>query len=89
MCVVYTTNCDMKKIIPFSLLVLFTFPGFSQLLSWTPDFIQESTTPVVITMDATKGNQGLLNYTPTTDVYVHTGVITNKSINSADWQQSE
>ncbi|MEO8110285.1 MAG: alpha-amylase family glycosyl hydrolase [Ginsengibacter sp.] len=76
----------MKKIVPFSfLLVFFTFPVFSQLLSWTPDFIQESTTPVVITMDATKGNHGLLNYTPTTDVYVHTGVITNKSTSSTNW----
>jgi hypothetical protein len=30
-------------------------------------------------MDASYGNQGLLNYTPTTDVYVHIGVITNLS----------
>ncbi len=77
----------MKKIVPFSLLLLFfTLPGFSQLLSWTPDFIQESTTPIVITADATRGNHGLLNYTPTTDVYVHTGVITNFSASSSDWK---
>ncbi len=77
----------MKKAIPFLLLtLLYTLPGFSQLLSWTPNFIQESTTPIVITVDATKGNQGLLNYTPTTDIYVHTGVITNFSANSSDWK---
>ncbi len=51
----------MKQAIPFLLLTLFyTFPGFSQLLSWSPDFIRESTTPVVITVDATKGNQGFI-----------------------------
>jgi hypothetical protein len=58
----------------------------SQLLSWTPDFIKESHHPVVITMDANYGNKGLLNYTPTSDVYVHIGVITNKSTSSGDWK---
>ena len=37
-------------------------------------------------MDATKGNQGLINYTPTSDVYVHIGVITNMSTSSSDWK---
>jgi 1,4-alpha-glucan branching enzyme len=78
---------DMKKAIPFTfILLLFFSQSFSQLLSWSPNFIQESSTPVVITMDATKGNQGLLNYTPVTDVYVHIGVITNLSTSSADWK---
>ncbi|QEC67318.1 T9SS type A sorting domain-containing protein [Panacibacter ginsenosidivorans] len=75
----------MKKM----LLLLFLFIALiaqSQLLSWTPDFIKESSTPVVITMDANYGNKGLLNYTPTTDVYVHIGVITNKSTSSSDWK---
>src|SRR5206468_10564426 len=40
---------------------------------------------LVITMDATKGNQGLNNYTPTTDVYVHIGVITNFSTGPSNW----
>src|SRR4030095_16884027 len=48
----------------------------------------DAATNVVITVDATKGNQGLLNYTPTTDVYVHIGVITNKSTTPTDWQHS-
>jgi 1,4-alpha-glucan branching enzyme len=77
----------MKKTLLGSfILIFFSLQSFSQLLSWTPDFIQESSTTVVITVDATKGNQGLLNYTPTTDVYVHTGVITNFSANSSDWK---
>ena len=77
----------MKKALPGSFILLFfSFQSFSQLLSWTPDFIQESSTPVVITVDATKGNQGLINYAPTSDVYVHIGVITNLSTGSSDWR---
>jgi 1,4-alpha-glucan branching enzyme len=60
----------------------------AQLLSWSPAFIQEGSTPVTITMDASFGNKGLLNYTPTSDVYVHIGVITNKSANSGDWKHA-
>ncbi len=75
----------MKKLLlPF--LLLFIIKANAQLLSWTPDFIQESSTPVTITMDASLGNNGLLNYTPTTDVYVHIGVITNLSTSSSDWK---
>ncbi len=77
----------MKKAILFACTILFfRSQSFSQLLSWSPDFIQEGNSPVVITMDATKGNQGLLNYTPTSDVYVHIGVITNLSTSSSDWK---
>ena len=77
----------MKKTLPgFIVLLFISFQSFSQLLSWSPNFIQEGSTPVVITMDATKGNQGLLNYTPTSDVYVHIGVITNLSTSSSDWK---
>ena len=59
-----------------------------QLLTWSPSFIQESSTPIDIIVDASKGNAGLLNYTPTTDVYVHTGVITNLSTSSSDWKHA-
>src|SRR5664279_2628755 len=77
----------MKKALLCSfILIYFSVQSFSQLLSWTPNFIQEGSTPVVITMDATKGNQGLLNYTPTSDVYVHIGVITSLSTSSSDWK---
>src|SRR5690349_21401905 len=78
-------NCYMKKflLIPF---LLFAFIANAQLLTWTPDFIHEASTPVTITMDANYGNKGLLNYSSTNDVYVHIGVITNYSINSSDWK---
>ncbi len=75
----------MKKflLIPFA---FFAVIANAQLLKWTPDFIKESATPVTITMDANFGNKGLLNYTPTTDVYVHIGLITNKSTSPSAWQ---
>nr|MDQ6904150.1 alpha-amylase family glycosyl hydrolase [Bacteroidota bacterium] len=75
----------MKRALLVSFAILFASETFSQLLSWSPAFVQEASTPVVITMDATKGNQGLLNYTPTSDVYVHIGVITNLSTSSSNW----
>lgn len=39
---------------------------------------------VTITFDATQGTAGLKDFTG--DVYVHTGVITNKSTSSSDWK---
>ncbi len=56
----------------------------AQLLTWTPDFAKDNDN-ITITVDATKGNQGLLNYTPTSDVYVHIGVITNLSTSPTNW----
>ncbi|MBC7586907.1 MAG: T9SS type A sorting domain-containing protein [Chitinophagaceae bacterium] len=58
----------------------------AQLLTWTPEFIQEPSATVEITGNSFSGNQGLLFYTPTSDVYVHMGVITNYSTSSADWK---
>lgn len=75
----------MKKILLFC-AVLFHITTQAQLLSWSPDFITESSVNNIISVDATKGNQGLLNYTPTNDVYVHIGVITNKSSSASDWK---
>ena len=78
----------MKRI--FTLIALLgTFSLHSQLLSWTPDFIKETSTPVEITMDANYGNKGLLNYANTSDVYVHIGVITSKSTTPTDWKYSK
>ena len=79
----------MRKIILVFGILLSALSSFSQLLSWTPAFEQETTTPFTITMDASKGNQGLFFYTPVTDVYVHIGVITNLSTSSADWKYSK
>lgn len=71
------------------LLILSSFfawqAGQSQLLTVQPDFPGD-TSSVTITVDATKGNQGLLNYANTSDVYVHVGVITNLSTSNSDWR---
>jgi hypothetical protein len=76
----------MKRIsILLTVSVCLAMTAQSQLLTWTPDFAKDNDN-IVITMDATKGNQGLNNYTPTSDVYVHVGVITNLSANAADWK---
>ncbi len=76
----------MKRGVLSFVIIIFSLQSFPQLLSWSPDFPLESTTSLIITADASKGNQGLLNYTPTTDVYIHTGVITNLSANPTDWK---
>lgn len=57
----------------------------AQLLSWIPNFAKDNDN-VTITMDATKGNLGLNNYTPVSDVYVHVGVITNQSTSPTNWR---
>jgi 1,4-alpha-glucan branching enzyme len=57
------------------------------LLSTSPGFVKEiNSSSVVITMDANKGNKGLLGHTPVTDVYVHVGVITTASTGPTDWK---
>lgn len=74
------------KIICFGICLLLFKNSNSQLLSWSPDFLQETSSSVQITLDASKGNQGLFNYSNTTDVYVHIGCITNLSTSSSDWK---
>ncbi len=74
----------IKKLLTI-FLVFTSFQGIAQLLTWTPDFATEATTGMVITVDANKGNQGLLNYNAN-DVYVHIGVITSLSTGASDWK---
>ncbi len=56
----------------------------AQLLSWNPEFTGDNGN-IVITMDANFGNKGLLGNLAS-DVYVHTGVITNLSTSASDWK---
>lgn len=53
------------------------------LITFEPSFPNQDE-PVTITFDATKGNMGLKD--AVTDVYVHTGVITDKSTSPSDWK---
>jgi 1,4-alpha-glucan branching enzyme len=78
----------MKKILLLSVSSLVVIFLNAQLLNWSPFFPVENdaANDVVIIADATKGNQGLLNYSPATDIYVHIGVITNLSTSASDWK---
>ncbi len=73
----------MKKVLLSVSIVLLFSIAKSQLLSWTPLFPNDNST-IVITMDATKGNQGLMGFTG--NVYMHLGVITSASTTSTDWR---
>lgn len=73
----------MKKVIlSVSILLLFA-STHAQLLTWSSQFPNDNST-IVVTMDATKGNQGLLNFAG--PVYMHLGVITSSSTSTTDWK---
>ena len=79
----------MNRTIPLLLaLVLFVVKANAQLLTWTPDFSKDNDN-ITITMDASKGNQGLLNYATPADVYVHIGLITSASTSASDWKYAK
>lgn len=77
-----------KLIFPLLCGLLLPFYSDAQLLTWSPDFAKDNDN-IIITVDATKGNQGLNNYAGINDVYVHTGVITNLSTGPSDWRYSK
>jgi 1,4-alpha-glucan branching enzyme len=81
----------MKRLLLAMIALITAVCAQAQLLTWTPPFPTENDNAqtLAITVDATKGNQGLLNYTPNTDVYVHIGVITNLSTGPSDWKYSK
>lgn len=54
-----------------------------QLITAVPAFPNENS-PVTIFFDATQGNGGLANCN--CDVYLHTGVLTNLSVNPSNWR---
>ncbi|MFN1834099.1 alpha-amylase family glycosyl hydrolase [Balneola sp. MJW-20] len=76
----------MKKFILSS--VLFCLTSFSinikaQVVTFEPSFATENDT-LTLTFDATKGNGGLSGFTG--DVYLYTGLITDKSSDPSDWK---
>ncbi|MFT3846016.1 MAG: alpha-amylase family glycosyl hydrolase [Lacibacter sp.] len=73
----------MKRILLLLIALPLVLSASAQLLSFSPDFPLDNSN-VTITMDATKGNKGLMGYTG--DVFVHIGVITNLSSSSSDWK---
>ncbi len=73
-----------KTLLAFVLLCFAVIAAQAQLLSTDIAFPTDAST-IVVTVDANKGNKGLLNHTAS-DVYVHTGVITNLSANPTAWR---
>lgn len=69
----------------FTLLLFIGLQGNAQLLSVSPGFPQDNAN-IVITVDCSKGNKALFNYSNTGDVYVHVGVITNLSSGASGWR---
>jgi len=67
------------------LLIILVIPYFAlaQVVTVTPAF-PKANDEVTITFDATKGTAGLKDCN--CDVYLHTGVITNKITGSSDWK---
>jgi 1,4-alpha-glucan branching enzyme len=65
------------------ILLLVSFSVKAQLIKLVPSFPTE-TDNIAITFDASKGNAGLKDLGA--DVYVHCGVITDKSTSPTDWR---
>ena len=63
------------------LSMVLTNPAIAQILQWTPLFSTIDDT-ITITYDATKGNASLVG---ASQVYAHTGVLTEDSTNPSDW----
>ncbi|MBT9392807.1 T9SS type A sorting domain-containing protein [Hymenobacter sp. NST-14] len=57
--------------------------SWAQVVTTQPTFFTDADA-VTLTYDATKGNAALANFSG--DVYVHTGVITDKSTTPSDWK---
>ncbi len=78
----------MKKILTLLALVAMVSAKAQLLIgsNGTAPFLSDSVLFWSITLDANYGNKALLAYTPSTDVYVHMGVITNKSTGASDWK---
>ncbi len=71
-----------KFLLPLFLLLLCGSLN-AQLVSVSPTFPKDGDA-VTIVFDASKGNKGLNNYVG--DIYIHTGVITDKSTGPGDWK---
>src|SRR5436190_18206184 len=75
----------MKRLLNAIVCLLFVHSLYAQLLTWTPAFTRDNDN-LTITVDATKGNQGLIGFDG--NVYVHIGLITSASANAGDWKHA-
>lgn len=77
----------MRKVLSFITVLLLTLnfydAGIAQVVTFEPAFATQYDS-LVITFDATQGNRELEGFTG--EVYLHTGVITNRSTSNGDWK---
>lgn len=77
----------MKKTYLMTLIAgLLCVLGMKAQVTTEPSPLQEDAQNVVIYFHADQGNKGLEGVQPPTEVYAHTGVITNKSKDNSDWK---
>ena len=77
----------MKRACLLFIVIFFAaLSSHAQLLKSTPEFVQDNSTNIDIVCDASFGNKAILNYTPTSDMYVHIGLITSQSTSGSDWK---
>ena len=76
----------MKKVCLLIVTLIATLCSYAQLLKTTPEFVQDNNNNIDIVCDGNFGNKAILNYSPTSDMYVHIGVITSLSTSGTDWK---
>jgi len=72
----------MKRLLLLAAIIGCALVSHAQLLTWAPAFPKDNDN-ITITVDATKGNTGLLNFGG--NVYVHLGAITSLSTGPSNW----
>lgn len=78
----------MKKVFALFLFSFFSWMLTAQIITTNPAIItNDYTGEIEIIYDAAMGTAGLKDYTGT-DVYAHTGVITNASTGDTDWKHA-
>lgn len=75
----------MKKLL-LSLFVGLAMNMSGQIVTTSPAIVQTDSKNIVITYHADLGNRGLAGLSSSSEVYAHTGVITNESTGSGDWK---
>jgi 1,4-alpha-glucan branching enzyme len=75
-----------SRLLLFISLFLTSISLKAQLITISPDFPSE-TSSITLTFDASKGSAGLKGFNG--DVYIHTGVITDKSTGPSDWKYTK
>ena len=73
----------LRLVLTFVALVAAMPVSWAQVVTTQPTFFTDADA-VTLTYDASKGNAALANFTG--DVYVHTGIITDKSASPSDWK---